>query len=165
MRALVPVALALMPSAGAAQCRLCAPAPQATVQAPARPLAIEIRTDLDFSRAASRGGGGGSIHIDERTGTRRVEGLVDLGGFALTGSARLTGEPGARVRVALPPGVRLLAPDGQGADAVDLRADLPQGARLGADGTLTFSFGGRLVVSGGGSGDYRGRIAITADYE
>ena len=164
MRALLPLVLLLAPVAAEAQCRLCTPGSDAATRAPGRPLSIEVNAALDFSRATSRGPGG-SIAIDARTGTRRVEGLVDLGGYAIKGSARLTGEPGARVRVDLPPVVRLLALDGQAADAVDLRADLPPDARLGADGTLSFAFGGRLVVPGGGAGDYRGRIAITADYE
>lgn len=154
----------LAPVAAAAECRLCAPGSGEVARVPSRPLAIEVEAALDFSRATSRGGGG-SIAIDERTGVRRVEGLVDLGGFAITGSARLTGEPHAHVRVSLPLDVRLVAPDGSVADAVDLRADLPPDARLGADGTLSFAFGGRLVVPAGASGDFRGRVAITADYE
>lgn len=166
MRALVLSVLVLMPAASAAQCRLCAPAAEGTSSAvaPARPLSIDVEAALDLGKATSRGGGG-SIAIDERTGTRRVEGLVDLGGFALKGAVRLTGEPNARVRVSLPVNVRLVAPDGSIADAVDLRTDLPPDARLGADGTLRFAFGGRLVVPGGAAGDFRGRIAITADYE
>lgn len=166
MRALILAVLMLTPTAGAAQCRLCAPDAEGTAAAttPVRPLSIEVEDALDLGRAATRGGGG-SIAIDERTGTRRVEGLVDLGGFAIKGAVRLTGEPNARVRVSLPASVRLIAPDGSNADAVDLRTDLPPAARLGADGTLRFAYGGRLVVPGGTVGDFRGRVAITADYE
>lgn len=165
MRALALLALLMLPAPGAAQCLLCAAGGNGTSEAARRPLSIEVRAALDFSRATSRGGGGGSIAIDEHSGARRVEGLVDLGGYAITGSALLTGEPYAHVRVSMPVAVRLTAPDGSAADAVDLRADLPPDARLGADGSLSFSFGGRLMVAGGASGDFRGRIAITADYE
>ena len=165
MRALLMLALRAIPSASGAQCRLCAPGTGEAARPPVRPLAIEMQAGLDLGRATARGGTGGSISIDERTSVRRVEGLVDLGGFAVTGSARLTGEPHARVRVSLPRDVPLVAPDGSVATATDLRADLPLDARLGADGTLSFAFGGRLVVPGGASGDFRGRIAITADYE
>lgn len=166
MRAFVLAVLVLMPSASGAQCRLCVPGAQASSSAtvPTRPLSIEVEAALDLGKATSRGGGG-TIAIDERTGVRRVEGLVDLGGFAIKGAGRLTGEPNARVRVSLPGDVRLVAPDGSTADAVDLRTDLPPDARLGADGTLRFAFGARLVVPSGAAGDFRGRISITADYE
>ena len=162
----------LVPSVAQAQCRLCAtPASDGATDGAtddratlARPLAIEVEAALDMGKVASRGSGG-SIAIDERTGARRVEGLIDLGGFAIKGSALLTGEPLAHVRVAMPGSVRMTAPDGSTADAVDLRTDLPLDARLGADGTLRFGFGGRLVVPADLAGNFRGRITITADYE
>lgn len=166
--ALLTALSSVAPSVAEAQCRLCAtPTTDGVTDArvaSARPLTIEVEAALDMGKVASHGGGG-SITIDERTGARRVEGLIDLGGFAIKGSALLTGEPLAHVRVSLPDSVRMTAPDGSTADAVDLRADLPPDARLGADGTLRFGFGGRLVVPGGAAGDFRGRIAITADYE
>ncbi len=147
-----------------AQCRLCpdAPAPTAARER-TRPLSIEVETALDFSRAAGNGQGG-SIVVDERSGARRVAGLVDLGGIAIKGSVRLTGEPFGHVQVSLPSSVVLTAPDGSTAEAVDLRADLSPDPALDANGALAFGFGGRLVVHGGASGDFRGRIAIVADY-
>ncbi len=146
-----------------AQCRLCA-APQATVAPPTRALNIDIETSLDLGRAADTGRGG-SIVLDERTGARRVAGLADLGGFAIKGRVRLTGEPFRHVRVSLPAGIQLISPDGSTADAVDLRTDLPPDPMLDANGTLSFGFGGRLVVQGQAAGDFRGRIPIVADYQ
>ncbi len=157
-------ALLAVHSPVSAQCRLCAPSPPNQRAEASRPLDIEVETSLDFSRAAANGRGG-SIDVDAQSGTRRIGGLTDLGGLAIKGSVRLTGEPFRHVRVSLPPSVRLLAPDGAGADAVDLRTDLPPDPMLGADGTLRFSFGGRLILSGNAAGDFRGRIAIVADYQ
>jgi len=160
--------LVLMPLIAAtplsAQCRLCGPQAGATRVQDARPLTIEIETALDFSRAAGAGAGG-SISIDERTGTRRVAGLTDLGGLAIKGSVRLTGEPFRHVRVSLPSTIRLVSPEGSSAEAVDLRTDLSPDPMLDASGELRFTFGGRLVVSGSAAGDFRGRIPIVADYQ
>jgi hypothetical protein len=155
--------LAALPGSGDAQCRLCA-APDAQVKTATRPLNIDIETSLDLGRAADTGRGG-SIALDERTGARQVAGLADLGGFAIKGRVRLTGEPFRHVRVSLPAGIRLISPDGSTADAVDLRTDLPPDPMLDANGTLSFAFGGRLVVQGYASGDFRGRIPIVADYQ
>lgn len=150
----------------AAQCRLCAPAGETEAKAPSRALDIQVETALDFSRAAHGRGTGGSIAIDERSGARALSGgLVDLGGIALKGVVRLTGEPFARVRVSLPPSIGLTASGGGGAQVVDLRTDLPADPALDGTGRLDFAFGGRLVVSGGASGDFRGRIPIVAEYQ
>ena len=168
LRALLVLPLCLSVTPLTAQCRLCTPESGArsgstSIQA-ARPLTIDVETALDFSRAAGTSNGG-SIAIDERTGTRQVAGLTDLGGFALKGSVRLTGEPFRHVRVSLPPSVRLVSPSGNSAEAVDLRTDLPPDPMLDASGELRFTFGGRLVVSGSAAGEFRGRIPIVADYQ
>jgi hypothetical protein len=159
------LSLVLMPAQAHAQCRLCAPSASTELSAPSRALTIEIETSLDFSRAAQTSAGAGSIAVDERSGARSVNGLVDLGGMALKGSVQLAGEPFRHVRVTLPPNIRLNAPDGQGADVVDLKTDLSPDPALDGNGLLKFSFGGRLIVSGHASGDLRGRIAIVADYQ
>lgn len=159
------LALIVMPASAHAQCQLCAPSTSTETAKPSRALTIQIETSLDFSRAAQTSGGSGTIAVDERSGARLVNGLVDLGGMALKGSVQLTGEPFRHVRVSLPPSIRLSAPDGQGADVVDLKTDLSPDPTLDANGLLNFSFGGRLVVSGHTSGDLRGRIAIVADYQ
>ncbi len=156
--------VAIVPSAGQPQCRLCAPQHDAVKVEATRPITVEVETALDFSRAAGTGSGG-SIAVDERSGARRVVGLADVGGIAIRGTVRLTGSPMRHVHVSLPGSVRLQAPDGSVADAVDLRTDLPPDPVLDAAGVLNFAFGGRLVVSGGNAGDFRGRITITADYQ
>ena len=121
-------------------------------------------TTLDFSRAAGARAGG-TISIDAGMGARHVAGLNDLGGFAIKGSVRLTGEPFRHVGVSLPPSARLVSPDGSSAEAVELRTDLPPDPMLDASGELRFAFGGSLVVSGSSTGEFRGRIPTVADYK
>ncbi len=149
-----------------AQCRLCAPAPGEAPKAPALPLRIEVEAALDLGRAAQiRLGGGGTISLDPQTGARKVSGaLADLGGFSFKGTVRLNGEPFAPVSVSMPQRIPLTAPDGSRADVVDIRTDLSPNATLDAQGKLTFGFGGVLIVTAGQSGDFRGRIALVADY-
>lgn len=149
-----------------AQCRLCAPVPDEAPRAPVVPLRIEVEAALDLGRAAQiQMGGGGKISLDPQTGYRKVSGaLADLGGFSFKGTVRLSGEPFAPVAVSIPQRIPLTAPDGSTADVVDIRTDLSPNATLDAQGKLTFGFGGVLIVTGGQSGDFRGRIAIVADY-
>jgi Domain of unknown function (DUF4402) len=148
------------------QCQLCAPDSAATPAARAIPLSIAVEAALDLGRAAqTRVGGGGTISIDPQTGARRVTGtLADLGGFSLKGTVRLTGEPFAPVIVTLPSRISLTSVDGSTADVVDIRTDLPSGAVLNAQGSLSFGFGGRLIITAGQAGDFRGRIAVSAEY-
>lgn len=147
-----------------ADCRLCTSPDSKAAADRGRPLTIDVEAALDFSRAAGTRTGG-SIVVDEKTGQRQVAGLADLGGFAIKGSVRLTGEPFRQVRVNIPASVRLYAPDGSSAEAVDVRTDLPPAPSLDGNGVLVFAFGGRLVVAGSASGDFRGRIPIVADYQ
>ncbi len=159
------------PSSVAAQCQLCA---NSTVSKPdsegakksEKPLRIEIITNLDFSRLALLGRAGGEVSIDPLSGQRRMNGgITDLGGLSLHGEGRLEGEPGRLVRVVLPDRITLSAANGSTAELVKLDTNLPAQARLDRDGRLNFSFGGRLKVNGNAGGQYRGRIAITAEYE
>lgn len=155
-----------MSGPGHAQCLLCVPqaAASASERAPA-PLALEIGSGLDFDRVAFAPGGG-SVSIDPVSRSRRVEGaLFDLGGLVMIGSATVRGEAGRAVRIGLPQDVSLRNASGTDARISRLVTDLPAAPRLGPDGTLRFSFGGRLDVTGEGDGDFRGRIPITVDYE
>jgi Domain of unknown function (DUF4402) len=147
-------------------CRLCVPAEKNSADEPPRPpLRIEVEAALDFSRIAQTGEGG-EVGIDPLTGARRVSaGLSDLGGMALRGSARLTGQPFAPVFITLPNRVSLRSTSGASAEVVDIKSDLSAAPILGADGTLRFAFGGRLVLKGAVSGQFRGTIPITADYQ
>lgn len=155
-----------------AQCRLCATSPdssglaRSTDAKPEIPLQIEITTDLDFSRLALLGNSGGVVRIDPMSGDRQIRGsIANLGGMALHGEGRLTGEPGRSVRIFLPDRIQLSAPNGSTAELERLETNLPELARLDQTGRLTFAFGGQLRVRGDASGQFRGRIAITANYE
>jgi Domain of unknown function (DUF4402) len=130
------------------------------------PIQVEIRTQLDFSRAASAGSGGGQISVDPTSGTRAFEGgVVDLGGSALAGSAIVRGEPGRAVRIDLPLSIRMTGSNGGAIEVSNLRTNLPPNPKLDSFGQLEFSFGGDLQISGNISGTFRGRIPVTAEYE
>jgi hypothetical protein len=130
------------------------------------PLRVEIRTQLDFSRAATAGSGGGQISIDPQNGTRSVDGdVVDLGGSALAGSAVVTGQPGRHVRIDMPLSIRMTGTSGGTIEITNLRTNLGPEPRLDHFGRLEFSFGGDLRISGSVAGTFRGRIPITAEYE
>ena len=155
------------PSSAAAQCLLCAPdkiAGIATRKAEV-PLRVEVETQLDMGRVAV-GAMGGEVELDPASGVRRVRGdVVDLGGFALTGTVTVRGEPGAEVRVILPASVDLESGHGRTARVTGLVTDLSATPRLGPDGRLQFRFGGRLQIAGLDDGDYRGRIPVTVEYQ
>ncbi|WP_373489703.1 DUF4402 domain-containing protein [Parasphingorhabdus sp.] len=170
--ALLTACLAFLPAESYAQCRLCATGsepsnPSSTASGrPEIPLQIEITTDLDFSRLAVLNGNGGVVSIDPQSGVRHISGsIANLGGMALHGEGRLTGEPGRSVRIYLPERIQLSASNGSTAELERLETNLPPLVRLDQTGQLTFAFGGQLRVRGDSSGRFRGRIAITADYE
>jgi hypothetical protein len=132
----------------------------------ARPLQIEIRSSLDFSRATSTGTSGGSIAIDPNSGSRTVSGdVLDLGGSPFAGSAVVTGEPGRSVRIEMPSTIKLNSATGGSVEIVRLRTNLSPAPRLDMYGRLEFAFGGDLLLKGNVSGQFRGRIPITAEYE
>lgn len=154
-----------VPLAAAQQCRLCAPSTPAATAAPARPISISVETMLDLGRAAQDGRGGGSISIDEQSGIRSVKGLVALGGIAVRGTVRITGEPFRALRITLPATATMINSEGGTALIAGIRSTVGPNPALDANGTLSFDFGGRLQVKAGDAGDYRGRIAVTADYQ
>jgi hypothetical protein len=132
----------------------------------ARPLNIEIRSSLDFSRATTTSGDGGQISIDPFGGTRTVSGNVaDLGGSPFAGSAIVTGEPGRAIRIEMPATIRLSSASGGSMQIINLRTNLPPSPRLDVAGRLEFAFGGDLQLKGNVAGQFRGRIPITAEYE
>lgn len=151
----------------AAQCLLCPPAPNPPSNTRSEaPLAIEIASGLDFDRVAVTAPTGGSVAIDPTSRARTITGgLAALGGLSMVGNVTVRGEPGRAVRIDLPDNVLLIAADGSSARISRFVTDLPAAPRLGPDGILRFAFGGRLDVSGDADGDYRGRIAITVDYQ
>jgi hypothetical protein len=130
------------------------------------PLQVEIRTQLDFSKAATAGTNGGRISIDPTNGSRQMAGdIVDLGGSALAGSAVITGAAGRSIRVDLPLSIRMSGSSGGTIEIRNLRTNLPPHAKLDGFGRLEFSFGGDLEIKGSVAGTFRGRIPITAEYE
>jgi len=149
-----------------AQCRLCVPGNEAKPVTPTVPLQIAIDTTLDLGRAAhQRMGGAGTVALDARSGTRSVGGnLVDLGGLSMRGVIRLSGAPLAPVTITIPSRIALTAGDGSTADLLEIRSDASPNPTLDLLGRLTVNFGGRLIVTSGAAGDFRGRVAITADY-
>lgn len=130
------------------------------------PLRVEIRTQLDFSRATTGGTGTGQISINPDNGTRSVAGdVVDLGGSALAGSVILTGEPGRAVKIDMPSTIRMTSSTGSAIQITNLRTNLSSQSKLDHFGRLEFNFGGDLVINGSVAGAFRGRIPITAEYE
>jgi hypothetical protein len=160
--------LVAVPSSASAQCMLCGKDPggaATTARKGETPLRVEVETQLDMGRVAV-GAMGGEVEVDPLTSARRLRGdVVDLGGFAVSGTVTVRGEPGAEVRVFLPATVDLESGDGRTARVVGLATDLDAAPRLGPDGRLQFRFGGRLQVAGLGDGDYRGRIPVTVEYQ
>lgn len=156
------------PSTASAQCMLCGKQESGSVPTSRKadtPLRIDIETQLDMGRVAA-GAMGGEVELDPLSGARRLRGdVVDLGGFAVTGTVTVTGEPGAAVRVILPASVDLESDRGRSARVSGLVTDLGAAPRLGPDGRLRFRFGGRLQIAGLDDGDYRGRIPVTVEYQ
>ncbi len=164
-RAIWPgLALMLGSPATAQMCQLCATQPDAQA-APVRPIRIEIETVLDFSLAAHSSAGAGQIELDARTGQRRLVGLIGVGGPAMRGVVRITGEPFRRVQIEMPTRIRLNSTLGAKADVDNIRTTLGAAPAIGADGTLTFHFGGTLSVMDDAAGDFHGRVRIDAQYE
>jgi hypothetical protein len=161
--ALLALALTLAaPAAAQSDCRLCY---SDSGRPGERPLALEIFADLNFARLALTSRDGGSAEVDAASGSKRTGGaVVNLGGMVITGQGRVTGEPLRGVRIDLPQSVPMRAPDGGEAELSGFTTDLPAHPAIGSNGELIFSFGARLVLRGGRSGNYRGRIPITVDY-
>lgn len=147
-----------------AQCQLCA-APAAAKKPPATAIAIEIQAGIDFSRlgliAPNRAG---SATIDPVTGQRTVTGLLDLSGLPFQGSVTIRGEPNEHVEVTMPAQVTLSNSGGGSLRLTAITTNLRNNPKLARDGTLSFTFGGRLEVDGSTDGDFRGAIPITVDY-
>ncbi len=168
VRLILPVAvLALLaipaPVAGQDACRLCFSSDG--LAEGERPLTIEIQTNLVFSRLALSGNEGGSAAIDPQSGSKRTDGgMIDLGGLSVQGRGRISGAPRRPVRIDMPRQVTMSAADGSSAELTDLVTDLPANPMLDGDGTLEFTFGGKMSVKGRQGGNFRGRIPISVDY-
>lgn len=153
--------------ARAADCQLCQLKDDKAQIAPERrALRIEINSVLDFSSVAIQEQSSGAVEIDSHSGVRRVSGgLIGLGGPALRGTARVTGEPFARVQIRVPDSLELRSVSGATARISQIETTLSANPIIGANGELTFSFGGRMTVNGGEAGEFQGRFPISAEYQ
>jgi hypothetical protein len=166
-RSALVAALALAGFAPAgAQCRLCGtPVTARTDEQSDGRVTVEIESGLNFDRLVVLGSGTGTAEI-RPDGSRSAEGTVaDIGPRAMVGTAILHGEPGRFVRVELPSRIDLYSLSGGEIAFDEVTSDLPAMPRLDASGTLTFRFGGRIRITGDADGDYRGDLAIRAEYE
>lgn len=167
--AFIAAALVLLlppaPAAADGACALCFGNDQREVPGD-RPLVIEITSGIVFSRMALTGGGFASVEINPVTGEKRTTGgIMDLGGTAVQGRARISGMPHRTVRVTLPTRVVMTSQTGGTAELSDFSTDLPVNAVLDLGGNLEFSFGGSLKLNGATGGTLRGRIPISVEYD
>ncbi len=126
---------------------------------------VEITGGLQFSRMALIREGHGGAEIDPVTGTKQTFGaMVDLGGPSVQGRVRITGVANRAVRIDLPDHVAMSGANGASAELSGFVTDLPSFPVLGSDGSLEFTFGARLTVKGDSTGNLRGRIPISVDY-
>ena len=163
--ALLTAALLLtcQPAAAQEDCRLCKDESETDTRE--KPLTIEISTNLNFAKLALTGRNAASASIDPVTGEKRTSGdIVSLGGLAVTGTGRITGEPLREVRIDLPTFIQMSSIDGRAATLTDFTTSLPRNPALNAQDELEFTFGARLVMKGGRGGNYRARIPISVDY-
>ncbi len=164
------VAAVGMPAPGQAQdasiapCRLCSTTSSEILNArPAEPLRLQVESRLDFDKIVFEGTGSAMLVLSP-DGAVQLSGATAAGARAMPGSVLIRGEPGRAVRIDLP-GKVLLFGDGNGSISIDsLTTDLPSFPRIGADGTLSFRFGGDLRLGGESDGAFRGAIDIVVDY-
>lgn len=148
-----------------AQCRLCdQPATARALEPPAGDVSLQVETSLNFDRLILAGDGEGGATI-RPTGANGAEGAVlEVGPRATVGTVTVHGQANRELAVDMPHRIELYSGGGGRISLVDIAADLPSPPRLDASGSLTFHFGGRLVVSGSDEGQYRGDLTITVDY-
>lgn len=163
--ALPGASAALFSAPAAAQCRLC---DQPTTQMPADSadgdVQLSVETTLDFDRLIFTGAGTGSATV-RPDGSNSAEGIVAaVGPRATVGTVLVHGQPGRTLRVEIPHRIELYSVSGGRMTLDDVTTDLPPIPRLDSAGDLSFRFGGRLVVTGGADGQFRGDLPITVEY-
>ena len=147
-----------------AQCRLCAVPSTTSETDTAPPIKLEVETNLDFDRLILGGPGIGSAMLEPDGSSRTAGNVVSIGGRAMAGSVTVRGEPGRALRIGLPQSISLFGLTGGEVRIDAVRSDLPAAPRIGANGTLTFRFGGELHVSGDVDGAFRGDFSIDVEY-
>lgn len=148
-----------------AQCLLCTSSPTDAAAMPdaVRPLRVEVVTNLDFARLVA-GNSGGSLTIDANAGTHAVGDVRPLGGFVLSGRILIEGQPGRMVRITIPSDASMNGTNGRILIS-NIASDVAPVLPLGPDGRLEVRFGAELRLVGTISGNFRGRIPVTVDYE
>ncbi len=132
---------------------------------PERALTIEVTGGLEFAPVVV-GAGGGTASVDPRTGETVLAGdVAPLSGYGFRGEVRLTGEPNQPVRIVLPDSIELEGSRGDTITIYAIATTLDAFPVLDANGRLTFSFGGKIRITGDIDGSFRGRIPITANYQ
>jgi hypothetical protein len=155
---------ALVPQA-AAQCRLCdVPSTQLAADSADGDVELVVETRLDFDRLIFSGPGMGAATV-RPDGSSGAEGVVtSVGPRATVGTILVHGAPGRALRVQLPHRIELYSLSGGRITLDQVMTDLPAAPRLDSAGSLSFRFGGRLVVNGDADGQYRGDLPITVEY-
>ncbi|MFL6759805.1 DUF4402 domain-containing protein [Sphingomonas sp.] len=154
-----------IPSPGMAQCRLCTqPSTQLAADSVDGDVELRVETNLDFDRLIFSGVGLGAALL-RPDGSSAAEGIVSaVGPRATVGTVLVHGEAGRALRVELPHRIELYSMNGARMTLEQVTTDLPAAPRLDSAGNLSFRFGGRLVVTGDGDGQYRGDLPITVEY-
>lgn len=149
-----------------AQCRLCdAPTTARDDPTQSGDVRIEIESSLNFDRLIMLGDGDGAAVIRPDGSTAAEGSVTGISPRAMVGTAVVHGEAGKAVRVDLPRRIVLYSLSGGQITVDDVQSDLPAIPRLDSAGNLTFRFGGRVRITGGADGDYRGDLPITVEYQ
>ena len=156
----------VMPAAAPAQCRLCQrPTTEPSEKASGGPIRIEVQARLDFDQLVVMDAALPGVARLLPDGTASTSGAVGaISGRAMVGSVVVRGEPGRMVRIGLPEEIRLYGLSGSSIRLDSLVTDLPPQARLDAQGSLQFRFGGALHIDGNLEGEFRGDVPVTVDY-
>jgi hypothetical protein len=128
---------------------------------------LSVDSGMDFGRLILLGGKVGHVVLDANSGSKLVFGaLEDDGGFAVQGTATITGQPLRRIVVTMPTSVTLTDVNGAQAVLKDFRTTLPSAPTLDSYGNLQFNFAGTLYTDAAvlAGGTLRARLPITVDY-
>lgn len=147
-----------------APCRLCSVDPAKQGSGNETAVRLDVETTLDFDRLILSGSGAGMAELGP-DGARSVGGSIQaIGARAMVGQVVIRGEPGRHVRIGLPDQIVLHGLSGGTIQLESIRTDLIAAPRLGANGTLTFRFGGILKIDGDSDGEFRGDVPIDVEY-
>lgn len=131
------------------------------------PVVLTVQTNIDFGRLVLVGDGVGHAVLDLNTGDKIMfGGLDDLGGFAVTGRAVVTGSPNRALQIAMPTTITMADPAGGQAELRDIVTNLAALPVLDVNGQLVFEFSGTLYTDTATAlgGVLRGRIPISVQY-